>query len=44
MKQGFAAANQKFEMMNSNMTVLTATLSTLHSQLQNMTHTMLGQR
>jgi hypothetical protein len=26
-RQGFAAANQKFKLMNSNMTVLTATLS-----------------
>jgi hypothetical protein len=40
--QGFAAANQKFELMNTNMTVLTLTLSTLHSQLQNTTHAMLG--
>jgi hypothetical protein len=43
-RQGFAAANQKFEQMNTNMTVLTSTLSTLHSQLQNTTHAMLGQR
>src|ERR1700676_3292429 len=43
-RQGFAAANQKFELMNTNMTVITTTLSTLHSQLQNMTHAMLGQR
>jgi uncharacterized protein YukE len=42
-RQGFAAANQKFEQMNTNMTVLTSTLSTLHSQLQNTTHAMLGQ-
>jgi hypothetical protein len=44
MRQGFAAVNQKFELMNNNMTVLTTMLSTLHSQLQNMTHAMLGQR
>jgi hypothetical protein len=43
-RQGFAAANQKFELMNNNMTVLTSTLSTLHTQLQNTTHAMLGQR
>jgi hypothetical protein len=43
-RQGFAAANQKFELMNTNMTVLTSTLSTLHSQLQNTTNAMLGQR
>jgi hypothetical protein len=30
--------------MNTNMTILTASLSTLHSQLQNTTHAMLGQR
>jgi hypothetical protein len=30
--------------MNNNMTVLTATLSTLHLQLQNTTHAMLSQR
>jgi hypothetical protein len=43
-RQGFAAASQKFEQMNTNMSVITTTLSTLHSQLQNTTHTMLGQR
>jgi hypothetical protein len=36
--------NQKFELMNNNMTILTTMLSTLLSQLQNMTHAMLGQR
>jgi hypothetical protein len=43
-RQGFAAANHKFEQMNTNMSVITTTLSTLHSQLQNTTHAMLGQR
>src|SRR6202050_2193175 len=44
MRQGFTAANHKFEQMNTNMSVITTTLSTLHSQLQNTTHAMLGQR
>ena len=44
MRQGFTAANQKFEQMNTNMSVITTTLSILHSQLQNTMHAMLGQR
>src|ERR1700683_3601381 len=43
-RQGFAAANQKFDLMTTNMSVLTSTLSMIHTQLQSMTHTMLGQR
>jgi hypothetical protein len=43
-RQGFATANQKFELMNNNMTVITSTLSTLHTQLQNTMHAMLGQK
>jgi len=36
--------DKKFELMNTNMAVLTATLSTHHSQLQNTMHALLSQR
>src|SRR6202453_2732444 len=34
----------KFKQMNTNMSVITITLSILHSQLQNTMHAILGQR